>query len=392
MFLPRGCVSRGRGLRGTMPGPGRSSAFMPRPKPLLIAVIAAVAALPACGSPPPPSRAASSPPAPVSDVPAGLSARLDIVAEAFGGPVGIAVRDVAGGWTASVDGARAYPQQSVSKLWVAVALLDAVDRGEVRLDEPVTVRREDLSVFHQPIRAGVAASGVLSTTVEALLRGALIQSDNAANDVLIRRLGGPEAVQAVLTRKGVEGVRLGDEERDLQARIAGLVWRPDHAFGRTFWTERELVPRPTREALLNAYIADPPDGATPSATVEALARLQRGELLSPASTERLITILREVETGPSRLKAGLSEGWTLAHKTGTGQVLGARQTGFNDVGLMTAPDGRVYAVAVFIAETTRPVPERQALMAEVARAVVAHHEIRAGVLPPITSRATPGRR
>lgn len=291
-----------------------------------------------------------------------------------------------------MDGERAYPQQSVSKLWVAVALLDAVDRGEVRLDEPVAVRREDLSVFHQPIRAQVAESGVLNTTVEALLRGALIQSDNAANDLLIRRLGGAQAVQAVLARKSVDGVRLGDEERYLQARIAGLVWRPDHAFGRTFWDERELVPPAQREALFNAYVADPPDGATPAATVEALARLQRGELLSPASTERLIAILGEVETGPGRLKAGLSPGWTLAHKTGTGQVLGDRQTGFNDIGLMTAPDGRVYAVAVFIAETRRPVPERQALMVEVARAVVAHHEIRAGVLPPITSPATPDRR
>nr|QQZ48762.1 hypothetical protein JKL49_15235 [Phenylobacterium glaciei] len=44
------------------------------------------------------------------------------------------------------------------------------------------------------------------------------------------------------------------------------------------------------------------------------------------------------------------------------------------MGVMTAPDGHSYAVAVMIAQTRRPVPERQDLMVAVARAVVAHHD------------------
>ena len=83
--------------------------------------------------------------------------------------------------------------------------------------------------------------------------------------------------------------------------------------------------------------------------------------------------MAQSRTGPERLAGGLVEGWRLAHKTGTGQVLGPRATGYNDVGLLTAPDGRTYAVAVFIADTTRPVPERQALMQAVTRAVIAQH-------------------
>jgi beta-lactamase class A len=51
--------------------------------------------------------------------------------------------------------------------------------------------------------------------------------------------------------------------------------------------------------------------------------------------------------------------------------------GYNDVGLMTAPDGQVYAVAVMIASTRAPIPARQALMADVARAVVAAHDAEA---------------
>ena len=44
------------------------------------------------------------------------------------------------------------------------------------------------------------------------------------------------------------------------------------------------------------------------------------------------------------------------------------------MGLITAPDGHAYAVAVMIASTRRPIPERQALMAAVTRAVVDLHD------------------
>jgi beta-lactamase class A len=88
--------------------------------------------------------------------------------------------------------------------------------------------------------------------------------------------------------------------------------------------------------------------------------------------------MAQTRTGPRRLPAGLNQGWTIAHKTGTGQDLNDESTGYNDVGLLTAPDGRTYAVAVMIAATRRPIPERQALMAQVARAVVAEHDAELG--------------
>ena len=75
-------------------------------------------------------------------------------------------------------------------------------------------------------------------------------------------------------------------------------------------------------------------------------------------------------TGRARLRAGLGAGWAINHKTGTGQDLGARNAGFNDVGLLTAPDGRRYAVAVMIGDTRRPMRERQHLIQSVAAAVV----------------------
>jgi beta-lactamase class A len=66
-------------------------------------------------------------------------------------------------------------------------------------------------------------------------------------------------------------------------------------------------------------------------------------------------------------------GWRVAHKTGTGQELEGRATGYNDIAILTAPDGTRYSVAVMLASTTANVPQRMALMQAVSRAVAANH-------------------
>ena len=67
-----------------------------------------------------------------------------------------------------------------------------------------------------------------------------------------------------------------------------------------------------------------------------------------------------------------------AVQPGTGQVLGAVQAGYNDIGILTAPDGRSYAVAVMIKRTSTPLPTRMALMNNVVRAVIDNHQARTG--------------
>jgi beta-lactamase class A len=101
--------------------------------------------------------------------------------------------------------------------------------------------------------------------------------------------------------------------------------------------------------------------------VKALAALKRGELLSERSTEVMLRYMGEATTGPLRLRGGLPPGWRIAHKTGTGQDYGGASIGINDVGLLTAPDERVYAVAVMMPRTWAPVPRRLAFMQAVSR-------------------------
>jgi beta-lactamase class A len=297
-----------------------------------------------------------------------LDARIRSLGETFPGDVGLAVKDLQTGFTTSFDGNAPFPQQSVSKFWVTLTALDKADRGELDLFAPVTVTKADLTLFNQPIAAQIGPNGYRTTLAE-LMQRAMQQSDNTCNDFVLWRVGGPDAVREFLRRKGIEGIRFGPGERKLQSAIAGMEWRPSMV-GAGFYAARNALPASVRKAAFDNYMADPVDGATPLGVVDALAKLKQGKLLSPASTQRLLEIMSHTKTGPQRLKGGLQPGWVLSHKTGTGQVYGGVQAGYNDIGVITGPDGRSYSLAVLIRKTTVPLPTRMALMQNVTRAAI----------------------
>lgn len=301
-----------------------------------------------------------------------LDKSVEKLGKGFAGDVGIAIRDIQTGWTSHYRGLDYFPQQSVSKLWVAISLLDQVDRGTVRLDREITLRGEDMTLFHQPVRALALRPGGFHTTTEDLLFRALTQSDNSANDRLLRQIGGPDIIRATLLQKGVAGVRFGPGEALLQSRIAGMDWHPDYRVGSRFAEARAALPHASRRAAFDAYLADPVDGATPMGITEALSRLKQGKLVSAVSTDKLLSIMSQTRTGAQRLKGGLHEGWSLSHKTGTGQVLDGEQAGYNDVGILTSPKGDAYAIAVMIGRTSRPLAERMKLMQRAVEATIAY--------------------
>ncbi|OYY63836.1 class A beta-lactamase [Sphingomonas sp. 28-62-11] len=327
-------------------------------------------------SPPPPMYRVSMPvPAPVpvkATAPYGLVSTIQSLRTQFAGNVGIAVRNIDKGWAVTANGSTKLPQQSVSKLWVAMAVLDYRDSGQLTLDDTVTVTREDLTLFHQPIAAMVKGDGYKATVGE-LLQRALTTSDNTANDRLLRFIGGPETVRGFIRRKGLGSISFGPGERLLQSQTAGLDWKPEFALGNAFTRARARLPLSTRLSAFESYVTNPPDGAAPEAIAGALAMLKKGELLSANSTNYLIATMESARTGKQRLSGAVPAGWRFGHKTGTGQDLAGRTAGYNDVGILTAPDGQSYALAVMIGDTPRPVAERQALMQSVVASVVAYH-------------------
>ncbi|MEP6345329.1 MAG: serine hydrolase, partial [Parasphingorhabdus sp.] len=233
----------------------------------------------------------------------------------FPGKTGIAVKRIDGEWEIGHRIDEYFPQQSVSKLWVATTLLDKIDQGRASLSDPIRIGKEDLTVFHQPMAVEVEREGAVVKSVYTLLEKALASSDNTANDALLRHAGGPDAVRRFISKNSLGKIRFGPGERLLQSGIAGMEWKQNLSYRRTFYAARAKIPVEQRRKSLNAYLANPIDGASPLAIVRALDKLARGELLSDNSTRLLQSILKRTRSGPNRLKAGVPGGWEFLHKT-----------------------------------------------------------------------------
>jgi beta-lactamase class A len=193
----------------------------------------------------------------------------------------------------------------------------------------------------------------------------------------MRSIGGPQAVRDMIARKGLGSIRFYNGERALQSRVAGLIWSQSYSIGNAFYAARNALPMAIRKAAFERYISDPYDGASPHAIANALTALKRGELLGPASTARLLSTMGQTRTGKLRVRAALAPGWDWNHKTGTGQELNGRIGGINDIGLLTAPDGSVYAIAIMTIPSNNSDGAAQELMRNVAKAVIAAHQGRA---------------
>ena len=292
------------------------------------------------------------------------------LAAGFDGRVGICAQDGSG--QAGLNAGERFSLQSVMKLVVSLAVMDAVDHRGWRLEQPALVRKQDLSLYVQPIAKLVTEQGY-RTTVGDLVRRAIVDSDTAAVDILVDKLGGPGQVQAFLERRGVAGVRVDRDEKHLQTDIVGLTWRPEFVDEAVLRRAIAAVPESRRDQAYRSYQQDPRDSATPSGMASLLFSLAQGKLLSAASTKYVLEVMSQTVTFPDRLKAGVTAGWTLAHKTGTSGAWKGVIAATNDVGVLTAPTGKHVAIVVFLGDSREPAAKRAALMARAASLTIARY-------------------
>ncbi|WP_296458251.1 class A beta-lactamase [Phenylobacterium sp.] len=285
------------------------------------------------------------------------------------GVLGVGLSNLESGQVFFFNGERRFPMQSVFKLPLAAAVLAEVDAGRVLLTERVFLLEPQLSVPYSPIAA--AWPGRREYTVRELLDAVIVDSDNTAADVLMKRIGGPGALMAWLTAQRVPEVRIDRYEREIQTEANGMAsyrpaWRTDAAFA----AAREAVPPERRAAAHRAYMADPRDTATPRGMIEFLQRLDKQELVSPASTRTLLQTMARTPRGANRIRAGLPANAFLAHRPGTSGVDLGVSLAHNDVGIFTLPDKRSYALAVFLSGSTLDDAGRDRVIAQVAGAAV----------------------
>ena len=264
----------------------------------------------------------------------GLAADLDRIARETDGTLGAAVRLVETGETVVLNGDGRFPMQSVYKAPIGMAVLHEVDAGRLSLDASIRVEAADLvpSGMHSPLRDAHPKGGVVP--LRELLRLSVEESDGTASDVLLRLVGGKAKAQGYLSSLGVEGIRIetteGEMGRDYQAQYRS-------------W-------------------------ATPGSAVDWLTALQQGKNLSPKSRALLLGWMTATKTFPTRLKGRLPAGTEVAHKTGSSGSRDGVSAATNDIGIITLPDGRHLAVAVFLRDSKADAEARDAAIAKVARA------------------------
>lgn len=300
----------------------------------------------------------------------GLDQAVNLIARrAEPGLLGVGVVNLESGETWTFNGDHPFPMQSVFKAPLGAAVLAEVDAGRLTLDEILTIDEKDISPGLSPVADAWPARDTY--TVRELLNLAVGVSDNTAADVLMKRIGGPGAVTSWLVDHHIDEVRIDRYERELQPEANGMAsfriaWKGAEAYQAAMNT----VPPERRRAAMRAYLADPRDTATPRGALVFLTSLQEEPILTPASRQLLLSIMTQTTTGPKRVKAGLPPGSVFAHKTGTGRTDLGVTPAVNDIGIVTLPDGRKYAVAVFLSGSTLDEDAREAILADVARAIV----------------------
>jgi len=187
---------------------------------------------------------------------------------------------------------------------------------------------------HSPIRDRNPDGAEI--TVSELIRFAIAESDGTASDVLMKLAGGSQAVQKYLTDLPVNDLIVLNTEKEI-----GQDWQVQY---RNF--------------------------STPDAAVALLRALHEKRGLSESSQALLLKYLVESTPGAKRLKGLLPAGTIIAHKTGTSGAQKGVTAATNDIGIITLPNGKHLAIAVFVSDSPADEATREGVIAKVAKLVV----------------------
>ena len=281
------------------------------------------------------------------------------------GRIAVTVQDLSTRARASINGDVKMPMMSVFKLALAVVALDTVDHGQLRLDQAIPIAESELEP-DQPI-AVAWKNGDHAPPLETVLQRMIQDSDNTAADKMVMLLGGAATVTARLRALGVAGIDVIEPEVEIGARLSCPgVSAPAGGWTHAAVAECSEPPEAQAAAAAMRELETSRNDATSDALVDLLARLDGGVMLSAPSRRWLLTTLSGTTTGPRRIKGMLPVGAVVGHKTGTARA-GGVSIATNDVGIVTAPDGRRFAIAVLVAGSRAELSVQEDLIACIAR-------------------------
>lgn len=245
------------------------------------------------------------------------------------GRLGVAMLDTATMTRLLYRADERFPMCSTFKVLATALVLARVDRGEEDLQRRIVVTRGNLVPYSPVTEARVGGSGM---SLAELCAAAITWSDNTAANLLLASFGGPAALTAYARS-------LGDP-----------ITRLDR----------------TEPALNEATPGDPRDTTSPAAMLGNLHKLVLGDALSAPSRQHLTNWLLASTTGDARLRAGLPDDWRVGDKTGS-SLNGVA----NDIAVAWPPGRAPLIVTAYLAESMAAPEERDAVLADVARGIVA---------------------
>jgi beta-lactamase class A len=248
--------------------------------------------------------------------------------------IGVAVYAFESNDTLSINGNKHFPMQSVFKFHIALAVLNKVDKGFLALNQEIFIRKGDLlPVIWSPLREDYP-NGNIKLPLSKILNYTVSKSDNNGCDILLKLLGGTKTVQRYIDSIGIKNFSIQANEEDMSKS-----W--DVQF--TNWT-------------------------TPLSSIEVLKKFYERKILSEKSFEFLWKQMKETITGVNRIKGKLPKETIVAHKPGTS---GINEQGMyaavNDIGIVTLPDGKHFAISVFISNAKQGIESNEKIIADIAK-------------------------
>ncbi|MEE2060513.1 class A beta-lactamase [Rhodococcus artemisiae] len=222
--------------------------------------------------------------------------------------LGVLAHAPGSGRTYTHRGDERFAMCSTFKVYAAAGILQLESQGRLRLDDTVAVDPGDI-VVNSPVTS--ENQGRVMTYAQ-LCEAALTRSDNTAGNLLLRRLGGPDAVTTLARSVDDHATRLDR-------------WEPE---------------------LNDAARGDERDTTTAAGLARGYRELLLGSALDPARQRILTAWMRASTTSEARMRAGLPSGWVAADKSGGGYF-----ATLNDAGVVWSPDGEPL-VLVILSDTT----------------------------------------
>jgi beta-lactamase class A VEB len=238
--------------------------------------------------------------------------------------------------TINVNESLRYPMQSVFKFPIALAVLTEVDKGKFKLNQLMKITSKDLLLdTWSPIRENFPNGTTIA--IGEIIKYMVSESDNNGCDILLRLIGGTQAVEEFLLQNHLFDISIKANEEDMHKD-----WNVQF--------QNWATPVSLNRLLIGFYVAG------------------SERMLSKGSYEFLWKTMTETSTGANRLRGQLPQNTIVAHKTGSSGTNDKNiRAAVNDIGIIVLPNGDPIFISVLITNSSETEATNEKIISDIAK-------------------------